>query len=158
MRRLRAGRKSGYAAAGRRAALAGFVLLGLPAVAGCSSASASAASAGAATSAGAAGTNCGRATTAAGAAVTIRVVKGPADCAAALRAEAGYAAAIRKGDLQGNGGGAPVAVDGWTCESYPTPQALRTGDVSACQTASAEVVAVLSAPATSSAAPAATFN
>ena len=51
---------------------------------------------------------------------------------------------IEGGDLQGNGGGAPVAVDGWTCESYPTPQVLRTGDASECHTASAEVVAVLS--------------
>jgi hypothetical protein len=51
-----------------------------------------------------------------------------------------------------NGGGAPVTVDGWTCEAYPTPQVLRTGDASECHTASAEVVAVLSLPSASSAA------
>jgi hypothetical protein len=45
-----------------------------------------------------------------------------------------------------------VTVDGWTCEAYPTPQVLRTGDASECHTASAEVVAVLSLPSASSAA------
>lgn len=75
------------------------------------------------------------------------------NCADALRVEAGYTAAIKSGDLRGNGGGAPMAVDGWTCESYATPQALQTGDASECHTASAEVVAVLpvspgSSPAT----------
>ena len=72
------------------------------------------------------------------------VARGTVDCATALRVEAGYAAAIKAGDLQGNGGGAPVAVDGWTCESYPTQEVLRTGDASECHTTSAEVIAVLS--------------
>jgi hypothetical protein len=45
--------------------------------------------------------------------------------------------------VRGNGGGAPVTVDGWTCESYPATQALRTGHASECHTANAEVVAVL---------------
>jgi hypothetical protein len=73
------------------------------------------------------------------------------DCATALQVEAGYAAAIEAGDLHGNGGGAPMAVDGWTCESYPTPEVLRTGDASECHTASAEVVAVLSLSSVSTA-------
>lgn len=123
------------------AAIGGAAVLG---AAGCSSASASA---------GATGTDCGTARTAAGVAVTIRVARGPVDCAAALRAEAGYAAAIKDGELRGNGGGAPVPVDGWTCESYPTTEALATGDASECHTAKAEVVAVLSRPSPSGPAP-----
>jgi hypothetical protein len=51
---------------------------------------------------------------------------------------------VKAGDLQGNGGGAPAAVGGWTCESYPTQEVLRSGDASECHTANAEVVAVLS--------------
>jgi hypothetical protein len=78
--------------------------------------------------------------------VTIDVARGTVDCAGVLRVEAAYAAAIRNGDLQGNGGGAPVAVDGWTCESYAATQALRTGQASECHTANAEVVALLSLP------------
>jgi hypothetical protein len=49
-------------------------------------------------------------------------------------------------------GGKSGHVDGWTCEAYPTPRVLRTGDASECHTASAEVVAVLSLPSASSAA------
>jgi len=93
---------------------------------------------------GATGTTCGHTRTAVNVPVVIMVVKGPADCAAALRAEAGYTDAIKAGDLRGNGGGAPVGVNGWTCESYPTQEVLRTGDASECHTANAEVVAVLS--------------
>lgn len=118
------------------ASLAGFGL------AGCS----------AAASAGSAGTSCGNTRTGVGVPVTIDVAMGSVNCATALRVEAGYAAAIRDGDLQGNGGGAPVTVDGWTCESYPTPQVLQTGDASECHTANAEVVAVLSVSSTSSSA------
>jgi hypothetical protein len=104
------------------------------AVAGCSSGPAPAA----------AGTTCGHTRTAVGVPVVIMVAKGAVNCATALRVEAGYAAAIEAGDLRGNGGGAPVAVDGWTCESYPTQEVLQTGDASECHTTSAEVVAVLS--------------
>ena len=60
--------------------------------------------------AGSAGTSCGTTTTAVGVPVTIDVARGTVDCAAVLRVEAAYAAAIRNGDLQGNGGGAPVVV------------------------------------------------
>jgi hypothetical protein len=112
-------------------------------VAGCSSAAA----------AGSTGTSCGVTKTAVNVPVTIQVVKGSVSCAAVLRVEAGYAAKIRQGELRGNGGGAPITVDGWTCQGYPTPDVLRTGDASQCHTANAEVVAVLSlsssAPASS---------
>jgi hypothetical protein len=93
---------------------------------------------------GAAGTTCGHNRTAVNVPVVIMVARGTVDCATALRVETGYAAAIGAGELRGNGGGAPVAVDGWTCESYPTPEVLRTGAASECHTANAEVVAVLS--------------
>ncbi len=116
-------------------------VLGVPALilllAGCSSPPATGAT-------GATGTTCGQTRTAVNVPVVIMVARGTVDCATALRVEAGYAAAIRAGDLQGNGGGAPVAVDGWTCESAPTQAVLRTGNASECHTASAEVVAVLS--------------
>jgi hypothetical protein len=119
------------------AVLGAAAVLGLPVLvtllAGCSSGPAP----------GATGTTCGHTRTAVNVPVVIMVARGTVSCAAALRAEAGYAAAIKAGDLQGNGGGAPVAVDGWTCESYPTQEVLRTGDASECHTTSAEVVAVL---------------
>jgi len=124
-----------------RARLIPAAVLGVPALAallaGCSSGPAPGAP-------GATGTTCGHTRTAVNVPVVIMVARGTVDCATALRVEAGYAAAIRAGDLQGNGGGAPVAVDGWTCESYPTQEVLRTGDASECHTTSAEVIAVLS--------------
>jgi hypothetical protein len=120
------------------AAVLGAAVLGVPVLAmllaGCS----------ARPGPGAAGTSCGHTRTAVGVPVVIMVARGTVNCATALRVEAGYAAAIKAGDLRGNGGGAPLAVDVWTCESYPTQEVLRTGDASECHTASTEVVAVLS--------------
>jgi hypothetical protein len=128
--------------------LAAVVLAAAVGLAGCSwgAASPGDSSSGGASSGGvavAAGGSCGATGTAADVAVTIRVTKGTVDCATALGVERGYATMIRKGDVPGNGGGAPVAVDGWTCEGYPTPEVLKTGAASECHTASAEVVAVL---------------
>jgi len=109
---------------------------GLASLEGCSSAPAP----------GATGTSCGSTRTAANVLVDIRVAKGTANCAAVMRAEQGYATMISRGEVRGNGGGAPVTVDGWTCEGYATPVALQTGDTSECHTATAEVVAVLVLP------------
>jgi hypothetical protein len=117
------------------AGLATALTVGLT-VAGCSSGAGSVS----------AGGSCGATRTEANVAVAIKVTKGTVDCAAALGVEQEYAAMIRKGYVPGNGGGAPVTVDGWTCEGYPTPEVLRTGDASECHTANAEVVAVLAAP------------
>jgi hypothetical protein len=117
--------------------LAGSGLLGLAA---CSSGQ----------SAGATGSSCGTTRTGANVPVVIKVAKGTVDCPTVLRVEDSYAMMIKDGDVRGNGGGAPVAVDGWTCQGYPTPQVLRTGDASECHTASAEVVAVLPLPSTGS--------
>ncbi len=111
---------------------------GLLAVVACSSQSA----------ASTAGSACGATRTGANVPVVIKVVKGTVDCGTAMRVEADYAAMMKSGDVRGNGGGAPVSVDGWTCQGYPTPQVLRTGAASECHTASAEVVAVLALSST----------
>ena len=97
------------------------------------------------------GKACGNTRTGAGVPVIVKVTKGSVDCATAMRVQASYAALVKHGALQGNGGGAPLAVSGWTCQGYPTPQVLATGAASECHTASAELVAVLALPAASSA-------
>jgi hypothetical protein len=119
-------------------ALGGVALFGLAA---CSSA---------ASAAGAPGSACGATRTGANVPVVIKVAKGSVDCGTVMRVEQGYATMIKHGDVIGNGGGAPVSVDGWTCQGYPTPQVLRTGDASECHTSSAEVVAVLTLASTGS--------
>ena len=98
------------------------------------------------TTPGATGSTCGTTRTGANVPVVIKVTKGSVSCAAVMRVESGYAAAIKDGKVTGNGGGAPVAVSGWTCQGYPTPDVLRTGNASECHTASAEVVAVVELP------------
>jgi hypothetical protein len=89
------------------------------------------------------GTSCGTTRTAADVPVQIDVTRGTVDCGTAMRIENQYAAVIRAGQDPGNGGGAPVEVNGWTCQGYPTPEVLSTGDASQCHTASAAIVAVL---------------
>ena len=92
------------------------------------------------------GASCGTTRTAANVPVIIKVAKGTVNCGTALRVENEYAAKIRAGRVQGNGGGAPVAVSGWTCQGYPTPEVLSTGNASQCRTGSAAIVAVLPVP------------
>jgi hypothetical protein len=92
------------------------------------------------------GTTCGTTHTAANVPVVIKVAKGTVKCGTALQVENEYAAKIRNGQVQGNGGGAPVAVGGWTCQGYPTPEVLSTGNASQCHTASAVIMAVLPVP------------
>jgi hypothetical protein len=98
---------------------------------------------------GATGSTCGTTRTGANVPVVIKVTKGTVNCSAVMRVESGYATLIKDGRLPGNGGGAPVNVSGWTCQGYPTPQVLRTGNASECRTASAEVVAVVELPSSS---------
>jgi hypothetical protein len=93
------------------------------------------------------GATCGTTRTAADVPVIIKIVKGTVDCGTAIRVENEYAAKIRAGQVQGNGGGAPVAVSGWTCQGYPTPEVLSTGNASQCHSGSAAIVAVLPVPA-----------
>ena len=92
------------------------------------------------------GASCGTTRTAANVPVIIKVTKGTVNCAAALRVENEYAAKIRDGQVRGNGGGAPVAVSGWTCQGFPTTEVLSTGNASQCHTASAAIMAVLPVP------------
>jgi hypothetical protein len=92
------------------------------------------------------GASCGTTHTAANVPVVVKVTKGTVDCSTALQVENEYAAKIRDGQVRGNGGGAPVAVGGWTCQGYPTPEVLSTGNASQCHTASAAIVAVLPVP------------
>jgi len=92
--------------------------------------------------------SCGTVRTAAGVPVIIEVTKGSVDCGTALSIESRYAALIKDGDVRGTGGGAPVTVNGWTCQGYATPEILQTGDTSQCHTATAEILAVLPAPST----------
>jgi hypothetical protein len=94
-----------------------------------------------------AGATCGTTRTAADVPVIIKVTKGTVDCGMAMRVENEYAAKVRAGQVPGNGGGAPVAVNGWICQGYSTPKVLSTGNASQCHTASAAIVAVLPAPA-----------
>ena len=92
------------------------------------------------------GTSCGTTRTAANVPVIIKVTRGTVSCGTALRVENEYAAKIRAGQVPGNGGGAPVTVNGWTCQGYPTPEVLSTGNASQCHTSSAAIVAVLPVP------------
>lgn len=110
-------------------------------VTGCSSAPVSTAPA-----PGAVGSTCGTTRTGANVPVVIKVAKGSVNCTAAMSIEKGYAALLKDGKVQGNGGGAPVAVNGWTCQGYPTPEVLKTGNASECRTGGDEVVAVIQLP------------
>ena len=124
----------------RWAAAVTVVGCGLLGLAACSSAPAP----------GSTGTSCGTTRTGANVPVVIKVNKGTVDCPTAMRVEQSYAMLLKEGDIRGNGGGAPVAVNGWTCQGYPTPEVLRTGAASECHTATAEVVAVLALSSTGS--------
>jgi hypothetical protein len=104
-------------------------------VSGCASPAAAGASA-----------NCGTTKTAAGVPVIIKIAKGGVSCGTALSVENQYAALIKSGQVQGNGGGAPVSVAGWTCQGYPTPEVLRTGNASQCHEGGTQILAVLPMP------------
>jgi hypothetical protein len=95
-----------------------------------------------------AGATCGTTRTAADVPVIIKVTKGTVSCGTAMQVENEYAVKIKSGQVPGNGGGAPVGVSGWTCQGYPTPEVLSTGNASQCHTGSAAIVAVLPVPAT----------
>ncbi len=93
-----------------------------------------------------AGATCGTTRTAADVPVVIKVSKGTVSCSKAMQVENDYAAKIKSGQVPGNGGGAPVGVNGWTCQGYPTPEVLSTGNASQCHTGNAAIVAVLPVP------------
>ena len=78
--------------------------------------------------------------------VEIEVNRGQVSCAVAKTVEQNYAAAIVAGKAPGNGGGGPVTVNGWKCQGFPTPELLKTGDVSSCAKGGVEIVAILKSP------------
>lgn len=129
--------------AGLRAAALG---LGVGVIAACGASGGTGASANA---------TCGTTRTGANVPVIIKVNQGSVSCKTAMRIENSYAADVRSGDIVGNGGGAPVKVSGWTCQGFPTPEVLKTGQTSACRADGAEVLAILPMP---SGAPTATGN
>ena len=85
---------------------------------------------------------CGQARTAAGVPVDVEIV-GHATCHAAMSVERGYSRALASGKVPGNGGGAPVSIQGWICKGYDTPQVLKTGRASACRKHGSQILAVL---------------
>jgi hypothetical protein len=92
-------------------------------------------------------TACGTTRTAANVPVDIQITHGQVSCATALAVERAYAKAILSGKVPGNGGGAPVHVQGWVCQGFATPVVLRTGQASKCVQGSDEILAILPAPA-----------
>lgn len=96
-----------------------------------------------------AGRPCGSGRTAAGVKVMIMVARGTVACPVAQSVEQGYSSALASGKVAGNGGGAPVTVQGWVCQGFNTPQLLRTGNTSRCVKGSDEILAVLPTPGTS---------
>lgn len=118
--------------------LAVVVIVGALAAAGCGGS--------AAPKAAASPQACGASRTAANVPVEVEVSHGQVSCAVAMTVEKSYAAAIVAGQAPGNGGGGPVTVNGWKCQGYPTPELLKTGDVSKCGKDGTEIVAILKSP------------
>jgi len=93
-------------------------------------------------------TGCGTTRTSAGVPVEIEIEHGPVACRAALAVERAYARALASGKVPGNGGGAPVTIQGWVCRGFATPEVLATGHASTCRKGAAQILAVLKPPAT----------
>ena len=87
--------------------------------------------------------SCGASKTAANVPVKVEIYRGTVSCSAAMTVEKSYAEAIVSGKAPGSGGGGPVPVNGWTCQGFPTPQVLRTGDVSKCAKHGTEIIEIL---------------
>lgn len=86
---------------------------------------------------------CGTSRTAVNVPVTIEVERGSASCPLAMRVQSHYTGLVRSGRVPGNGGGAPVKVDGWTCQGTDTTTTVQTGEASECRRGSTEIIAVL---------------
>lgn len=91
---------------------------------------------------------CGTTRTAAGVPVEIEIKGGggQTQCSTALTVERAYVRALESGKVPGNGGGAPVRVQGWKCQGFNTPELLHTGNASACRRGGVEILAVLASP------------
>jgi len=138
----------------RPAAAPVFAVLAVGVLAGCSAIT-GAKPAGAGTQAAAAPavastplTGCGTTRTSAGVPVEIEIEHGPVACRAALAVERAYARALASGKVPGNGGGAPVRIQGWVCRGFATPEVLATGHASTCRKGAAQILAVLKLSAT----------
>lgn len=80
---------------------------------------------------------CGTVTTAAGFPAVTQVVRGQVSCATVTRVFTVYYADLAAGRAPGNGGGGPVAVDGWICTSAPAMAA----PLSTCDRGGSEITA-----------------
>lgn len=87
--------------------------------------------------------SCGTGRTAANVPIEIEINRGQVSCTVAQTVERTYAAAIVAGQAPGNGGGGPITVNGWQCQGFPTPELLKTGDVSKCTKSGVEIIAIL---------------
>lgn len=96
---------------------------------------------------------CGTSHTAANVPVTMEVEKGSVSCPVAMRVQNSYTTLIQSGKVAGNGGGAPVQVDGWTCQGTDTTTTVQTGEASECRRSGTEIVAVLKLQSSSSSSP-----
>jgi hypothetical protein len=118
----------------------------LTALAGCGSPGSSSTANDKTTGAANGGAACGTTKTAANVPVNIHVARGQVPCSVALSVEREYARAISSGQVPGTGGGAPVHVQGWTCQGFATPVVLRTGQASKCVDGGNEILAILPNP------------
>jgi hypothetical protein len=137
----------------RRAAQLIATLAATALAAGCGSAHAARVGSNKTSSGGVAGAggSCGLSYTAGHVPVVLKVGTGAVPCAQAKQVESGYNQDIVSGKARGNGGGGQVQVNGWTCEGFPTPRILQTGEVSRCSSGDGQFDAVLasSSPAPS---------
>jgi hypothetical protein len=86
---------------------------------------------------------CGTSHTAVDVPVLVEIEKGSTSCQLAMRIQNGYTDLVKAGQVRGNGGGAPVQVDGWTCQGTDTTTTVQTGEASECHKGATEIVAVL---------------
>jgi hypothetical protein len=86
---------------------------------------------------------CGTSRTAANVPVVVEIHTGTVTCSVAMAIEKSYAQEIMSGHAPGNGGGGPVTVQGWTCQGFPTPELLKTGDASKCAKSGAEILEII---------------
>jgi hypothetical protein len=86
---------------------------------------------------------CGTSHTAVDVPVLIEVEQGVASCQLAMHIQSTYTGLVQAGKVPGNGGGAPVKVDGWTCQGTDTTTTVQTGEASECRKGTTEIVAVL---------------
>ncbi|HEY2577866.1 MAG TPA: hypothetical protein VGI74_16295 [Streptosporangiaceae bacterium] len=86
---------------------------------------------------------CGTSHTAVDVPVVMEVEKGSVACQMAMQIQDSYTTLVRSGKVPGNGGGAPVKVDGWICQGADTTTTVQTGEASECTKDGTEIVAVL---------------